>query len=287
MATYKVIQDIEAEDKLLGPLTLKGFIYAGITGVLIFLNFKIFVSTAGPSKYIFILLFLPLMILFGILASPLGREQPTEVWLLARIRFFIKPRRRLWDQTGISKLVTVTAPVKPEVPRTKGFSEQEVRSRLQTLAVTLDSRGWAIKNLTLPQDKADSDRLIAPTTTSHLADTTDIRPEDDIMDENHNATAKNFNSLIDEADAQRKIGLAKSLNKVRKETAKLSAKTQSKASTKTPAKTAKTEVTPQERAAKLELAQSGNALSVASVAKLANRQGIQLVGPNEVLINLH
>jgi hypothetical protein len=28
-------------------------------------------------------------------------------------------------------------------------------------------------------------------------------------------------------------------------------------------------------------------LSVATVAKLANRQGIQLVGPNEVLINLH
>jgi hypothetical protein len=28
MATYKVIQDIEAEDKLVGPLSLKQFIFA-------------------------------------------------------------------------------------------------------------------------------------------------------------------------------------------------------------------------------------------------------------------
>ncbi len=31
MATYKVLQDIEAEDKLLGPLTLKQFIFAVVT----------------------------------------------------------------------------------------------------------------------------------------------------------------------------------------------------------------------------------------------------------------
>ncbi|MGH7158305.1 MAG: PrgI family mobile element protein [Candidatus Saccharimonadales bacterium] len=35
MATYKVIQDIEAEDKILGPLTLRQFIYAGVAAILI------------------------------------------------------------------------------------------------------------------------------------------------------------------------------------------------------------------------------------------------------------
>ena len=34
MATYKVIQDIEAEDKLIGPLTLRQFIYAGYAFIL-------------------------------------------------------------------------------------------------------------------------------------------------------------------------------------------------------------------------------------------------------------
>ena len=36
MAVYKVIQDIEAEDKLLGPLTLKQFIFAVIAAGFVF-----------------------------------------------------------------------------------------------------------------------------------------------------------------------------------------------------------------------------------------------------------
>lgn len=292
MATYKVLQDIEAEDKLLGPLTLKGFIYAGITAFLAFLNFKIIVSTGGPAKLLLVLFFLPPMILFAVLASPLGRQQPTEVWLLARIRFFIKPRRRVWDQTGISKLVTITAPVKTEPQRTKGLSEKEVHSRLQTLAVTLDSRGWAIKNLSLPSPNTeDSDRLVNPTSVSPLVQSTDMKPEDDMLDEQSSPTGKNFDNLMNQAESARKFDVAKTLNKVRKEAAKAAAKSPSKTAyrtrTKLASQPAKPEVTPGERAAKLELAQSGSALSVATVAKLANRKGIQMIGPNEVVINLH
>ena len=91
MAVYKVIQDIEAEDKLLGPLTLKGFIYAAIAALLAFINFRLlFAGALGPLRWFFVLLFLFPMFLFMILASPLGREQPTEVWLLSRVRFLIK-----------------------------------------------------------------------------------------------------------------------------------------------------------------------------------------------------
>src|SRR3990167_8077110 len=195
MAVYKVLQGVEAEDKLVGPLTLKGFIYAAAAGLLAFINFKLLI-TGGTIKWLFILLFLPPMVLFGVLASPLGRQQPTEVWLLAKVRFWLKPRNRIWDQTGISKLVTITAPKKVEQPRTKGLSEPEVRSRLQTLAVTLDSRGLAIKNLSLPvsSQRDDSDRLIVPTTTSAVAATVDIDPSDDILDEKNNPTAQNFRS---------------------------------------------------------------------------------------------
>jgi len=41
MATYKVIQDIEAEDKLLGPMTLRQFIYAVIVVVMGFVAFRL------------------------------------------------------------------------------------------------------------------------------------------------------------------------------------------------------------------------------------------------------
>ncbi len=291
MAVYKVLQDIEAEDKLVGPLTLKGFIYAAAASVLGFINFKLLISTSGNFKWLLILIFLPPMILFGVLASPLGRQQPTEVWLLARIRFLLKPRKRLWDQTGISKLVTITAPIKVEKPRTKGLSETEVHSRLQTLALTLDSRGWAIKNLRLPisDESEGSDRLITPTVITPIAADTDIDASDDILDEQNNPTAQNFAALMKEADASRKLDTAKIIGKAREEAAAESVKTVVKSEVKSQTKTEKTKppkvVTRREQADKLELAQSGSALSVASVAKLANR--IQQIGPNEVVISLH
>src|SRR3989344_3030760 len=219
MAQYKVIQDIEAEDKLLGPLTLKGFIYAIIAVFCAFINFRLITSGIGPFKYLLILMFLLPMILFGVLASPLGRHQPTEVWLLARIRFLLKPRKRLWSQTGLLHLVTITAPKKIDKQRTKGLSETEVKSRLQTLASTLDSRGWAVKNLTVAPDlldrEAESDRLVAPTTLATTNPGIDIHPADDIMDEQNNPTAQYLAGLMQQADADRKVNVANRLSVAR------------------------------------------------------------------------
>jgi hypothetical protein len=48
MATYKVLQDIEAEDKLLGPLTLKQFIFAAVAIAIGFVEFKL-ITVGGPA----------------------------------------------------------------------------------------------------------------------------------------------------------------------------------------------------------------------------------------------
>src|SRR5581483_7467472 len=109
MAVYKVIQDIEAEDKLLGPLTLKGFIYFVIAGFLAFLNVRISIGgTGGGYRFIAVFILFWPMLLFGVLASPLGGEQPTEVWLLSHVRFFLKSKIRIWNQLGQAQLVTIT-----------------------------------------------------------------------------------------------------------------------------------------------------------------------------------
>jgi hypothetical protein len=207
MAQYKVIQDIEAEDRLLGPLTLKGFIYAIIAVFCGFINFRLIAAGLGPIKWLLVLVFAGPMILFGVLASPLGRQQPTEVWLLARIRFLIKGRKRLWSQSGLQHLVTITVPKKIERNRTKGLSETEVKSRLQTLATTLDSRGWAVRNVTvapaLLEREQESDRLVAPTTLSSPSTALDVHPADDIMDEQSNPNAQRLAGLMEQADADR------------------------------------------------------------------------------------
>ena len=212
MAVYKVIQDVEAEDKLVGPLTFKGFIYAIIALVCGYINFRLIIL-GSPVKWVLLPVFLMPMLLFGVLASPLGREQPTEVWLLSKIRFFLKPRKRIWDQDGMEELVTITAPKKVEQHLTKDISQNEVRSRLKTLASTLDTRGWAIKNvdtnlnITLPEKPAAalaSDRLVPNAGYTQPAPVIEIHPSDDIMDEQNNPTAQKFAAMMQDADQKRK-----------------------------------------------------------------------------------
>lgn len=212
MAVYKVIQDVEAEDKLVGPLTLKGFIYAIIAISCGYINFRLIILHT-PIKWALLPAFLIPMLLFGVLASPLGKEQPTEVWLLSRIRFFLKPRLRKWDQDGLEELVTITAPKKVEEILTKNLSQDEVRSRLKTLASTLDTRGWAIKNvdlnLNIPESShvgviQPSDRLVANAGYTQAAPVVDVHAADDILDEVNNPTAQKFASLMQDADQKRK-----------------------------------------------------------------------------------
>lgn len=193
MAQYKVLQDIEAEDKLLGPLSLRQFIYAVVTIVFGFIAFRLIMT---PAWFLGIV-FLPPALFFGLLAAPVGGQQSSEIWLLAKIRFFIKPRIRIWDQSGVQQLVTITAPKKIEKHLTKGYSQEEVVSRLKTLSTTLDTRGWAIKNAenmyALNQNVA-SDRLFDITT----QDTPIIytEPTADMLDPVTNPRAQAMDQMI-------------------------------------------------------------------------------------------
>ena len=200
MSTYKVLQDIEAEDKFLGPLTLKQFIYGAVTAV------GLYISILGLTKGTWVIAAVssPIILFSGFLAWPWGKDQPTEIWLLAKVRFFLKPRRRIWDQSGMKELVTITAPKRIEKQLTNGLSQTEVKSRLQALANTIDSRGWAIKNVSVnlfsqPSyvlDQADSDRLIDPTTIPQDVPNYDVTPMDDVLDEKSSPTAQHFNEMI-------------------------------------------------------------------------------------------
>jgi hypothetical protein len=154
------MQDIEAEDHILGPLTLRQFLFALAAA---FLGYMCFLSI---DKHILFMLavFVPPFVFCAFFAFPFGMDQPTEVWALAKIRYLFKPRVRTWNQSGVKELVTITAPkkVEPIIP-TKGLSQTEVKSRLKALADTIDTRGWAVKNVNpfMPQAfGGDSDRLI-------------------------------------------------------------------------------------------------------------------------------
>jgi hypothetical protein len=216
VATYKLIQDIEAEDHILGPLTLRQFIFALIA---IFCFYLSFIVTTKHAAFLLVL-FLPPGLFFGFFAVPFGRDQPTEIWALAKIRYFLKPRKRIWDQSGVKELVTITVPKKIERHLTNGLNQYEVESRLTTLANTLDSRGWAIKNssgvatsaFAVAVPEINSDRLV------DLGNETAQVPEDqvpagaDMLDETTNPVAQHFTQMIDESSATHRQQLIQQMN---------------------------------------------------------------------------
>lgn len=221
MAQYKLIQDIEAEDKILGPLTLRQFIFAMVAAFLLYICFVLVV------KHVFFLLvlFLPAALFCAFFAVPFGQDQPTEVWFLAKIRFWFKPRRRLWNQSGVKELVTITVPKRVERVLTKGFSQTEVNSRLKALADTLDSRGWAVKHSSQsnaysnPVVSTNSDRLIDIGNAPMEVPNDDMTPRDDILDEANNPIARQFETMIDQSSRSHRQHLIDELNDIREDQA--------------------------------------------------------------------
>ncbi len=193
MAQYKVLQDIEAEDKLLGPLTLRQFIYAAIV-----VGLGVVAWQLARVQWLLIIPFIPPIVFFGLLAAPFGRDQSSEVWLLAKIRYWVFPRKRIWNQDGLQNLVTVSAPKVVEKHRTKDFDKDEAKSRLKALAATMDSRGWAIKNVNAPgyhtaMQQGSSDRLLQLDVVPQ-EDLAAVKPDADVLDPNGTPLAQSIAS---------------------------------------------------------------------------------------------
>ncbi len=139
MASYKVIQNVEAEDKLIGSLTMKQFFYALIATAIIFAGWFLSKRTSYYALIPFIIGSLP----FVFLAIPLGRDQPNDVWLLARLNFMLRPRKRLWSQASNPQKPIIIEKDSKEIKAslTDGRTAQEIRDQVRSLGNILDSRG--------------------------------------------------------------------------------------------------------------------------------------------------
>lgn len=215
MATYKLMQDIEADDHILGPLSLRQFIFALIA---VFFFYICFICATKGFAFLLVI-FLPPALFFGFFAMPFGRDQPTEVWALAKLRFWFKPRKRIWDQSGVKELVTITVPKKIERVLTNGLDQDQVQSRLKALASTIDSRGWAIKNVSINSyaqatqfAPASSDRLIEPSSLPQAVPAYEVPASDDVLDEVNNPIARQFDQMINQSSQQHRQDLIDQFN---------------------------------------------------------------------------
>ena len=173
MATYKVPQDVEAEDRLLGPFTFRQFVYlliAAIAGALAAALFQIFPLLA--------LLPAPVIFFFLVLALPLIKDQPMETYLAAIVSFYMKPNKRFWRPGQGETTIQITAPKIVEKSRTRDLSEEEASHRLSFLSNLIDSEGYAIRG-----------NHNTNFTENFIADATDVN---DFMDDSQNQNLINL-----------------------------------------------------------------------------------------------
>ncbi len=192
MAVYKVAQDVEADDKLIGPFSFRQFIYL------------IIVAFAGALAWGLSQLFaplavipLPVILFFGALALPLRKDQPMEIYMAAIVSFYIKPRKRLWVPDGIESLVEITAPKVVEIHRTKDLSQTEAERRLSYLADIADTGGWAIRHAATPMNMAPDGGAMVSDVFFEAQQTVDV------LDDG-GGVSQNIDSMINQADVRRR-----------------------------------------------------------------------------------
>lgn len=187
MAVYKVAQDVEADDKILGPFSLRQFIYLIIVAISIALAWGLSQLFVGLA-----IIPLPLILFFGALALPLRKDQPMEVYLGALVSYYLKPRRRTWEPDGIESLIEITAPKVVEIQRTKDITETEAERRLSYLADIADTQGWAVRHTAQPANN------------SMISDAYfEAQQTEDVLDVN-GGVSQSLGMMINQADERRK-----------------------------------------------------------------------------------
>ena len=197
MSVYKVPQDVEADDKLLGPFNFRQFIYLIIVAGCIALD--IFLWGIFPGL---VILPLPIIIFFGALALPLRKDQPMETYLAAVVSFYLKPNKRFWQPDGVEHLIQISAPVNKEERLTKDISQNEASRRLSYLADIVDTEGWAIKH------------SIAPVNTTVREEySNEARAAEDMFD--NSRVSSNVDNLLSQHDQRRKQQIMQNLDMAR------------------------------------------------------------------------
>jgi len=131
---FQVPQKIDLEDKVIGPFTLKQFLYLLAGGMLDYIWFRFF------SLGIAFILMLPTSAFFIAMAVAKVQDQPFPKFLQSLILFMFKPKQRTWGrQAPLPKLMVMTPKAKQEVrPESKKLTPGE----LEKLSAILDTKGW-------------------------------------------------------------------------------------------------------------------------------------------------
>ena len=147
---YKVPQNIDVEDKIIGPLTLKQFIYI-LAGGMITLFIKVFLGET--LSFLFLPLSLPIIVLFLALAFFKVNDRPFEIFFLSILTTLARPRRRVWKKVIYNPPYSEPQNQKKEKKKEIIKKPHPEKSRLEELSMVVDTKGWGKEDLKKASDE--------------------------------------------------------------------------------------------------------------------------------------
>ena len=126
---YQVPQ-IEVEDKIFGPLTLKQFIFIAIGAGIIFFSLTIF------ELWLVILIAIPIGSASTALAFLKVNGRPLPKITISMFRYAASPRLYIWRK--VKKQIKKVPDEKPETTGQQLYTPELTRNRLKELAWSLD-----------------------------------------------------------------------------------------------------------------------------------------------------
>jgi len=141
---YKIPQNIDVEDKILGPFTLKQFLYMMVGGISIYILFNIFAAT---NFVLFLVISVPIAIATLMLVFVKVNERPFVDFFFYFLAYLQDPKEKKWIKSTKIKEFKITAKVsQAEEAKQKEIASLAkrgiVHSQLAQMAVVLDSKGW-------------------------------------------------------------------------------------------------------------------------------------------------
>lgn len=148
---YKVPQNIDLEDKIVGPFTLKQFIYLLVAGTIVY-GWWSYLSAnyvEGTYTIAFVLVAIPVGMLGAALALVKINDRPFEVFLLNLLRFIGSPKQRMWKEGFKSEPVIIVD--KTEAPKAQKVAKDT--GSLDDLAKSLEDQNEELKAQEVAQTK--------------------------------------------------------------------------------------------------------------------------------------
>lgn len=135
LASYKVPQNIDMEDRIVGPLTMLQFVYLLIGGMIIYVSWMTF------DFSLFMVVALPVGFFTLCMAFLKVQDQPFSKFITATLLYLTKPKTRVWQKESVRSHLTIVAKT-PSTPREQSGNHAILDSSArENLAQVLDSGG--------------------------------------------------------------------------------------------------------------------------------------------------